>query len=137
MCSGVIETLPSGLLKRPSYHAMRLYAEHVKPIPIHVEAAPEGVDIVACASEDRAAVCVFAVNIKDAPAEIALNLSEIAARCRLIAAHALFDRLDQRQPDVMNHWTAPDRVAVSPLRIQGNTVALLAFSATAIECGSR
>jgi len=137
MCSGVIETGSSGLLKRPSYYALRLYAEHAKPIPIHVEGAPEGVDIIACVSDDRAAVCVFAVNTKDAPVAISLSLTGTTPPCRPQAAYVLCDRLDRRQPDVQNHWTAPDRVGIFPLKPQGNTVELPAFSATAIECGAR
>jgi alpha-N-arabinofuranosidase len=134
-CSGVIETSPSGLLRRPSYHAMKLYAEHSKPIPLRVDGAPEGVDIVACASEDRRAVCVFAVNMKGDPVEIRLDLTEIDRSFRPLAAVALGDTLDERQPDVANHWTSPDRVRTFPLKLRGSAAELPALSATAIECG--
>ena len=137
MCSGVIETAPWGLLKRPSYHALKLYAEHAKPIPAGVAGAPEGVDIAACASEDGTAACVFAVNMKNAPVAVSLNLAGTAAPWRLEAAYAFRDRLDRRQLDVQNHWTAPDRVGTFPLEFRGNVVELPAFSATAIECAAR
>ena len=33
----IIETSPSGLLKRPSYYVMQLYARHAKPVPLRLE----------------------------------------------------------------------------------------------------
>ena len=42
--------------------------------------------------------------------------------------------LDARQPDVMNHWNAPDRVRTIPLSLAGNRIVLPALSAAAIEC---
>ena len=35
-CSGIIGTSAAGVLKRPSYHVMRLYAEHALPVPLTV-----------------------------------------------------------------------------------------------------
>src|ERR1043165_5095366 len=46
----VIETSPSGLLKRPSYYAMQLYARHAKPIPLATHRTSQAIDIFACAS---------------------------------------------------------------------------------------
>ena len=40
-CSGIIGTRPAGLLKRPSYHVMKLYADHALPIPLSVGALPD------------------------------------------------------------------------------------------------
>ena len=33
-CGAIIETDPSGVLKRPSYLVMQLYARHAKPLPL-------------------------------------------------------------------------------------------------------
>ena len=35
-CSGIIGTTPAGLIRRPSYHVMKLYADHAKPIPLQL-----------------------------------------------------------------------------------------------------
>ncbi len=128
--SGMIATSPSGLLKRPSYYVMKLYADHAKPVPVTVENAPEGVDMSACTSEDGKSLCIFAVNTKTEPVELALDLGAF----RPVGGEMLRDTLDERQPDVMNHWTAQDRVRTVKLPASGNKVALPALSASAIEC---
>lgn len=133
--SGVIETTPAGLLKRPSYYMMRLYAEHAKPIPHAVEGTVEGVDLAACASEDGASLCVFAVNMKTEPVELALDLSEFAETFHATGGESICDTLDQRQPDVMNHWTAPDRVRATELAVSAGKLTLPALSVSAMECG--
>jgi hypothetical protein len=44
------------------------------------------------------------------------------------------DMQDMRQPDVMNHWTAPERVRTVGLTMVGeNKVVLPALSVTALE----
>jgi hypothetical protein len=45
-CGGVIETSPSGLLKRPGYYALQLYARHAKPIPLRLESPKDGPDFL-------------------------------------------------------------------------------------------
>lgn len=50
-CSGIIETTPGGMLRRPSYYVIKLYAEHVLPCLLAVGKAPANVDVVACASQ--------------------------------------------------------------------------------------
>ncbi|MCX6376884.1 MAG: hypothetical protein NTU88_12785, partial [Armatimonadetes bacterium] len=132
--SGMIGTSPSGLLKRPSYHAMKLYADHAKPIPLTVENAPEGVDVSACASEDRKSLCIFAVNTKSEPVEMKLDLSEFGASVRPIGGEVVCDTLDARQPDIMNHRTATDRVRAMKLSASRDKIILPALSASAIEC---
>jgi len=135
LCSGVIETRPAGLMRRPSYYAMRLYAEHSKPIPHGVEGAPEGIDLAACASEDGKRLCVFAVNTRTEPAELTLDLSEFGTGFRPLNGEVVCDTEDRHQPDVTNHWAAPDRVRTGELRVSAGKVALPALSASAIECG--
>lgn len=135
--SGVIETRPSGLLKRPSYYAMKLYAEHAKPVPLDVTGAPEGVDVMACRSEDGKSVCLFAVNTRREPVEMRPGLEEFGAGFAPRRAETVCDTRDARQPDLSNHWTAPDRVRTVPLAVTPAGATLPALSVTAMECGTQ
>ncbi len=135
--SGIIGTNPSGLYKRPSYYVMKLYADHAKPIPVIVQNVPPGVDVSACASEDKKSVCVFAVNTNSEPVELLLDLSEFGTSFRPVGGEIVRDTLDARQPDVMNRWTTPDRVRTAKLPASGSRTVLPAFSVSAIECGAR
>ncbi len=136
-CSGIIETKPGGLLKRPSYHVMKLYAEHALPRPLVIGKTPANVDVVACASDDRKRICVFAVNSRREPVTLALDLAEFGAGCVALRGETVGDAQDRRQPDVMNHWRTPDRVKTASLPVMGDKVTLPAYSVSAIECGQR
>jgi alpha-L-arabinofuranosidase len=136
-CSGIIETKPGALLKRPSYHVMKLYADHALPRPLQVGKPPANVDALACASDERERVCVFAVNSRREPVTLSLDLAELGAQYRPLRAQTVRDMQDRRQPDVMNHWEAPDRVRTGPLPVDGTTVHLPALSVSAIECGRK
>ena len=132
--SGIIETTPSGLLKRPSFYAMRLYARHAKPVPWQVESATEGLDVFAGGSEDKQTAVIFAVNSRSEPVACSFGFEGWDGAVRLVSAEALCDTLDARQPDVMNHWNAPDRVKIIPLSPAEHTIVLPALSAAALEC---
>jgi alpha-N-arabinofuranosidase len=132
--SGIIATSPSGLLKRPSFYVMRLYSHHVKPIPLRLDSATDGPDVFACASEGKKSVVIFAVNSKTEPVHCALAFPGFAGSVRIVDAEALCDTLDARQPDVMNHWNAPERIKTIPLSSTHNTIVLPALSAAALEC---
>jgi alpha-N-arabinofuranosidase len=144
-CSGIIGTNPAGLLKRPSYHVMRLYADHARPIPLKLGVPPAGVDVVACATEDRRSVCLFAVNTRNEPVVVSLDLAELGESFAPLSAETVCDTLDMRQPDVMNHWTATERVrtvnlpvVANPVRVnpvRANEVTLPALSVSAVTCG--
>ncbi|HEV3344821.1 MAG TPA: alpha-L-arabinofuranosidase C-terminal domain-containing protein [Pirellulales bacterium] len=136
-CSGIIETRPGGLLKRPSYHVMKLYADHVLPRPLAVGKAPANLDVLACASDDRRRVCLFAVNTGRDPVTLSLDLAELGADFVPLAGQTVCDTHDRRQPDVMNHWEDSDRVSTVRLTVAGGKLTLPAFSASAIECGKR
>jgi alpha-N-arabinofuranosidase len=136
-CGAIIETSPSGLLKRPSYYAMQLYARHAKPVPIKTSAPDSSLDLFACASPDLKAVVVFAVNSTQEPVAWSFSANGFAASLTAVSAEALCDTLDRRQPDIANHWAAPDRVRIMPLAVSSNAVLLPALSAAAIECVAR
>jgi alpha-N-arabinofuranosidase len=132
LCSGIIATRAGALLRRPSFYVMKLYSDHALPVPLTVSGAPNGIDVVACASEDRHHACVFAVNTRTEPVPVTLELAGIITRPAL-AAESVCDTLDLRQPDALNNWARPDRVRTMSLAVNGNRVVLPALSVTAIS----
>jgi alpha-L-arabinofuranosidase len=136
-CSGIIGTNPAGVLKRPSYHVMQLYAEHVLPIPLAVGHAPAGLDAMACAGESRKRIAVFAVNSGSKPIKISLDLSEFGREANPQVVETVRDALDLRQPDVMNHWSRPNRVRTIRTKLSASELTLPALSVSAIICGPR
>jgi alpha-L-arabinofuranosidase len=135
-CGAIIETSPSGLLKRPSYHVMRLYAHHFKPLPLQLLLSADTPDLFACASETKSAVVVFGVNSASEPVKASFQFSGFAKPIQVTSAEAVCDTLDARQPDVMNHWNALTRVSTRPLEPASNEVIIPAFSVVAIECAA-
>ena len=132
--SGIIETKPSGLLKRPSFYAMQLYARHAKPVPCQVKSSTEGLDVFAGGSGDKQMAVIFVVNSRSEPVECSFGFDGWNSAVRIVSAEALCDTLDARQPDVMNHWDAAERVRIIPLSQAEGSVVLPALSAAAIEC---
>jgi len=133
-CGGVIETSPSGLLKRPGYSALQLYARHAKSVPLKTESPKDGPDVFACASEDRKTVVIFAVNGKPESCEYTFGFSGFDDPLHVGKGETLCDTLDARQSDVMNHWEAPDRVRIVESPSVPERIALPPLSITAIEC---
>ena len=135
-CGAIIETSPAGLLKRPSYYAMQLYARHALPVPLKVEQSTNGPDVFACASEDGKSASIFAINPTRAPIEWSCRLEGFEAPLHAIKAEVMCDTLDRKQPDVMNHWESPMRINAVPLKISEEEILLPALSVTAIACGT-
>jgi alpha-L-arabinofuranosidase len=133
-CGAIIETDPAGVLKRPSYRVMQLYARHAKPIPLRTSQPESGPDIFACKSADGKSLTIFSVNTKDEPVAWSLQAEGFAGAVRILSAEAVCDTEDARQPDVVNHWESPDRVKTIPLAFSPASVRLPPLSATAIEC---
>jgi alpha-N-arabinofuranosidase len=135
-CGAIIETAPSGtgVLKRPSFYVMELYSHHFKPFPLWLEQFSDRIDLFACGSEDRREITVFGVNPNREPVELKLGFRGFARSVRIDKADALCDLQDRGQPDVMNHWRTPERVAIKAVRSTGNTVSVPRLSAIAIEC---
>ncbi len=106
------------------------------PVPVGVDGAPEGVDLAACASQDGASVSLFAVNTNDRPIELGLDHGGGAA-LEPAGGETVCDTRDLRQPDVMNHWTAPDRVRTVGLPVSEARIRLPALSVAAVECRAR
>ena len=99
----------------------------------HLKAA-DGLDVFACASENKKSVVIFAVNSKTEPVQCSLGFPGFDRAVRIASAEALCDTLDARQPDVMNHWNAMERVKTIPLSPTQNKLVIPALSAAAIEC---
>jgi alpha-L-arabinofuranosidase len=136
-CSGIIGTRLGGLLKRPSYHVMKLYSDHALPIPLSVGPAPERIDVAACVDPPHQKVCLFAVNLRSEPIRLALDLADVGTGFAPLSAETVCDTRDMRQPDVMNHWSAPERVTTISLMPSGDSITLPALSVAAIVCGPR
>lgn len=136
-CGAIIETSPGGLLKRPSYYVMQLYARHALPVPLKIDSSGDNPDLFACSSDDGKTVVLFAINFKTDPVDWSWQFDGFANPPSAIRAEAVLDTQDTRQPDVMNHWAAPNRIRIAPVPVQGaNRILLPALSATAIECVS-
>jgi alpha-N-arabinofuranosidase len=137
-CGAIIETSPAGVMKRPSYFVMQLYARHAQGRPLRVETADDGPDIFACGSEDGKTVAVFAVNFKTEPVDCSLQFEGFNAPIRAVKAEAMCDTQDARQSDVMNHWSAPERIKTVPITPSGeNRITLPALSATVLDCATK
>lgn len=133
-CGAIIETSPSGLLKRPSYYVMQLYARHARSVPLKLEQSMNGPDAFACVSEDGKSATLFAVNPGKEPVEWSFRFEGFGAGFHAVKAEAVRDTLDRRQPDAMNHWETPTRISTEPLAVSDNGIVLPTLSVTAIDC---
>ena len=132
-CGGVLQTSPSGLLKRPGYYALQLYASHAQPVPLRIDQSVSALDISACSSEDKNSGAIFAVNPKSEPVECSFDFAGFTRTVRVTKADTLADTLDARQPEIMNHWSNPDRIKITSLTPSTNHLILPAFSVTAVK----
>jgi len=134
-CGAIIETSPTGkgVLKRPSYYVMDLYANRALPTPLRLKLSDERLDAFASATEDKNAVVLFAVNPKPEWMPVSVTLTGFAKVMHPWKAEAVSDTRNAGQPDVMNHWEAPERVRILSLPITNETVTLPPLSATAIQ----
>ena len=135
-CGAIIETATagSGVLKRASYYVMQLYARHARPVPLWLEPGGDRLDLFASAADDRKNVVLFAVNPRPEPVELTMTFQRFAGPLHIAKAEAVCDTLQAGQPDVMNHWNAPDRVRIVTLPTAPAAVTLPPLSAVAVEC---
>lgn len=132
-CGAIIETSPAGVLKRPSYYVMQLYARHAQPLPLKMDGSGDGPDLFACAAEDRKSIVIFAINDKLEPLPWSWKFDGFNGVVTPVQAATLCDTQDARQPDMENHWNAPDRIRTVALPLSPDKVTLPALSVTAIE----
>jgi alpha-L-arabinofuranosidase len=138
-CGAIYETSPGGfgVLKRPSYYLMQLYARHAKAIPLQVEGRAADLDFFACASADKKSITLFAINTLPKPVNCTLEFTDFSGSPVAVRAEAVGDVLNAGQPDVMNHWGNPERVKAVVHPLTGNRLVLPGLSATAVECEAR
>jgi len=134
--SGMIQTTPAGLLLTPGYHVMRLYARNSLPVPVSVGGAPQGVDASACAAEDGTRLSVFLVNGTGEPVTMRLNLEGFGAGVVPRGCSVVCDTRDMRQPNLANHFSAPERVSTMEVPVAGDSVTLPALSAAVVVCAA-
>ena len=136
-CGGTVQTNAAGLFRIPAFYVMSLYAEHTKPVPLRISEPPAGVDITACAAEDRKTATVFAVNMRKEPVELDIDAAGLAPGLAIAAAQCLGAAQNRLQPDVINYWDHPDRVRIVPAAMSGRTVRLPALSLTVVDLAVR
>ena len=112
---GTIMTKPGAVMKTPFYHTTKLYADHFQPIPCVVETTPPGVDTLACVSEDGKTVSLFLVNTNRHPVDIRFDFSDWDNAPSFQFGAAIIDTKNMGQLDIVNHWTAPDRITTVPM----------------------
>jgi len=134
---GTIQTNAAGLYRTPGFHVMSMYREHSRPLPLRVAAdVPAGIDVTACAAEDKSAVTVFVVNPGMEPVEISLDLSDFGPGFAVRGGEVIKDAQDRRQIDIINGFANPVRVVRAKVdKPSGNVLTLPALSITAIDCG--
>jgi alpha-L-arabinofuranosidase len=134
-CGATILTAASGtgVLRQPSHYVMKLYSLHAKPVPLSVQGVDDRLNVVACASDDRKSVVLFAVNPTRDAVQLVPGFVGFDSTLHVVSAEAVRDILDRRQPDVENHWHEPERVKITSLPVKDDTVELPAYSAAAVE----
>jgi alpha-N-arabinofuranosidase len=132
-CGGTIQTNAAGLYRIPAFYVMKLFRDHAQPVPLTVSETPRGLNITACAAEDRRALSVFAVNTRSEPVVVRLDLATLPTGIKITGGEVVGDTQDRRQIDVTNGWDHPERVKTMPLSFQGETFTLPALSVAAVE----
>jgi alpha-N-arabinofuranosidase len=137
--AGSIQTNAAGLYRTPSFLVMSVYREHSRPVPLRMAAdVPAGMDVTACAAEDKSAVTVFVVNPGREPVELSLDLSDFGPGFAVKGGEVIRDAQDRRQIDIINSFANPARVV--RLKVEqpsGNVLTVPGLSIAAIECGSQ
>ncbi|MGL6195062.1 MAG: alpha-L-arabinofuranosidase C-terminal domain-containing protein [Thermoguttaceae bacterium] len=108
---GTIMTKPGSVMKTPFYHTVKLYADNFQPIPITVESTPAGVDTMACLSENGNTMTVFLVNTNNHAVDFRFDLADWCKEPKFVKAEMVVDTQNRGQLEIMNHWSAPDRIS--------------------------
>ena len=132
-CGGVLQTSPNGLLKRPGYYALQLYARHAQPVPLRMDQSASGLDVCACNAEDKNSGALFAVNPGPEPVECSIEFAGFSGTVRITKTETLGDTLDARQPEIVNHWGNPERIKIMSNVTPTPSITMPAFSVTALE----
>ncbi len=123
-CSGIIQTDNHRLYKTPTYYAQELYANlaGVRPLKLDTDVEGDtGVDLSATLSRDGRTLTIFAVNDTREDLTRTLDLSVFAKVEQEVAVWTLEDRDHAGEPDVMNSFGDPERVATRRSRARATS----------------
>jgi alpha-N-arabinofuranosidase len=121
-CSGIIQTDNHRLYFTPAYYAQELYATLAgnRPLRLESEVPPQaGPDISATLSDDGAELTVFAVNDTLDEIRRTLDFSAYGKRGQEVRIWTLFDHQRAGEPDVVNSFAAPERIAPVASQFKG------------------
>ena len=113
-CSGIIQTDNHRLYTTPTYYAQQLYATLAGERPLRLAPAlpaPTGLDLSATLSAKSDEVVLFAANDTRAEITCPLDFSAFGTKGQRIAVWTLGDRQRAGEPDVVNSFAEPERVA--------------------------
>jgi alpha-N-arabinofuranosidase len=113
-CSGIIQTDNYRLYKTPTYYAQQLYATRAGNRPLVIQSkvpANQGVDFSATLSARGDRVILFAVNDGLEDVSRPLDFSTFGDQGQEATVWTLTDRQHAGEPDVVNRFADPERVA--------------------------
>lgn len=121
-CSGIIQTDSHRLYVTPTYHAQKLYSTLAGDRPLKMESplpANLAPDISATQSAKGDVITIFAVNATGREITRPIDLSAFGMEGQEATVWTLADTRKANEPDAMNGFARPDRVAVieSKLRV--------------------
>jgi len=119
-CSGIIQTDNHSLYKTPTYYAQQLNATLAGNRPLKIEPAwraDELLDISATLSPDGKQIVLFAVNSGLSDISRTLDLTAFADEPREVETWILHDRKQTGEPDAVNSFDEPERLAVDAGRV--------------------
>lgn len=122
-CSGIIQTDNHRLYKTPTYYAQQLYATKAGNKPLVIESktpANLGPDFSATLSPEGDAVILFAVNNSLEDLSRPLDFSAFGVHGGEPTVWTLADRKKAGEPDVVNSFGEPDRIAVEESKFKAD-----------------
>jgi alpha-N-arabinofuranosidase len=123
-CSGIIQTDNHRLYKTPTYYAQQLYATLAGNRPLKIEPswrADELPDVSATLSPDGKSIVLFAVNPGPTELSRTLDLSAFGNAAREVETWTVHDRKQVGEPDAVNSFDEPERVAADNARIHASS----------------
>ncbi len=123
-CSGIIQTDNHRLYKTPTYYMQQMYATLAGNRPLKVEPAAainRMPDLSATLSADGKVVVILAVNSGLRDAVRRLDLSVFGDKAQEIETWTLHDRRHSGEPDAINGFDDPERVAPDRSRFQATS----------------
>jgi alpha-N-arabinofuranosidase len=137
-CSGIIQVDNRRLYKTPTYYAQWLYSNLAGDQPLKIESESSGdLDISATRSDRNKDVTLFVVNDTSAGVKRSFDFSAWEPSEKKVAIWTLSDRQNAGEPDAMNSFADPERVAprqsVARLRRGELEFTAPAYSLTALK----